>query len=78
MNFFLIISSFRLTIECHDDEGMRYRSAMSDLLQAEGQVKPYYFSVENSLIFCLESFINLFFHFNCSSRSKDYQYLYFR
>ncbi|XP_061179869.1 deleted in lung and esophageal cancer protein 1-like isoform X2 [Saccostrea echinata] len=27
-----------LTIECHDDEGMRYRSAMSDLLQAEGQV----------------------------------------
>uniref|UniRef100_A0A8W8MX88 Deleted in lung and esophageal cancer protein 1 n=1 Tax=Magallana gigas TaxID=29159 RepID=A0A8W8MX88_MAGGI len=39
-----------LTIECHDDEGMRYRSAMSDLLQAGGQVSNESLRIATSML----------------------------
>ncbi|XP_056008414.1 deleted in lung and esophageal cancer protein 1-like isoform X2 [Ostrea edulis] len=39
-----------LTIECHDDEGMRYRSAMSDLLQAGGQVSRESLRINTSML----------------------------
>ena len=37
----MIVLPFSLTIECADEEGMRYRSAMSNLLQEYGGVRPF-------------------------------------
>nr|XP_022304299.1 deleted in lung and esophageal cancer protein 1-like isoform X2 [Crassostrea virginica] len=39
-----------LTIECHDDEGMRYRSAMSDLLQSGGEISPEALRIATSML----------------------------